>query len=88
MMNHLVTSLRDRVQLRSRLRRVKVLYWDEASAPPSPAENAVDPARLGDFSAVIDARSEGSSRFVSRNGPSATGLPSLPSGRPIVTMSS
>lgn len=50
MMNHLVTSLRDRVQLRSRLRRVKVLYWDAASAPPPPPQNAVAPARLGDFS--------------------------------------
>ena len=41
----LVTSLRDRVQLRSRLRRLKTLYLPSPPLPPLP-KNAVDPARL------------------------------------------
>jgi hypothetical protein len=50
MTSRVVTSLRDRVQLRSRLRRLKVLYWDAPSAPPPAPENAVDPSRLADLS--------------------------------------
>ena len=41
-MGRFITALRDRVQLRSRLRRVKVLYFPS----PPPPENAVDPTRL------------------------------------------
>jgi hypothetical protein len=49
MTSDLVTSLRDRVQLRSRLRRLLVLYSNAASAPPPAPKNAVDPARLKDL---------------------------------------
>ncbi|HMJ84730.1 MAG TPA: hypothetical protein VK504_16230 [Vicinamibacterales bacterium] len=49
MTSRLVTSLRDRVQLRSRLRRLMVLYSNAASAPPPAPKNAVDPARLNDL---------------------------------------
>jgi hypothetical protein len=42
----LVSALRDRVQLRSRLRRVKTLYFQPPVPPPAPPQNAIDPARL------------------------------------------
>jgi hypothetical protein len=46
-MSDLITALRDRVQLRSRLRRLKKLYWP--GPLPRPPENAIDSARLNDL---------------------------------------
>jgi hypothetical protein len=43
-MRRIVTALRDRVQLRSRIRRLRVLYLP--SPPPPLPENKIDPTRL------------------------------------------
>src|SRR4051794_28725836 len=45
-LGRLVASVRDRVQVRSRLRRIQMLYFLSPSPPPEMPRNAVDPTRL------------------------------------------